>query len=396
MKYKCLICGNTNFSELLHYNSLPIVLGPVSKSNLGKIDEYPLTMCFCDYCYHVQQIDPIPQEISNTIYTDDYYPLTSTVMTGMDLSTINNFYEFFNACEIKDGNILEIGCYDGNLLLKLYDDGLNIFGIDPSNLTGELKKKVGEERIINDFFTEKTYQNKKFDVVIFRNLLEHLYDINVFIKNVKNILKTNGHIFIDVPNFKKGVESGGFGDYIHEHLSSFSIETITYFLDLHRFEIKKFVEEDYLFICAKNINEGYIKPYKPKYSFDKNGLKHKSIKHYNKVKNDFLYFFESNDYKSIGIFGVSSQTNALARVLNNQQRRKISGLFDNDKYKHGKYISGIDIPVESPDRIKDSKLDIILISTYLFEKDILTQLKSFQLEGLKTVTFYPDVNVHEL
>ena len=82
--------------------------------------------------------------------------------------------------------------------------------------------------------------------------------------------------------------------------------------------------------------------------------------------------------------------------MNNQQRRKISGLFDNDKYKHGKYISGIDIPVESPDRIKDSKLDIILISTYLFEKDILTQLKSFQLEGLKTVTFYPDVNVHEL
>ena len=124
-----------------------------------------------------------------------------------------------------------------------------------------------------------------------------------------------------------GLIVGGFGFYIHEHLSTFSIETITYFLDLHRFEIEKSVEGDYLFVCARNINEGYTKPYKPKYSFDKNGLKQKAIKHYKKVKNDFLYFFESNDYRSIGIFGVSSQTHALARVLNNQQRKKIRGLF---------------------------------------------------------------------
>ncbi len=40
---------------------------------------------------------------------------------------------------------------------------------------------LGSERIINDFFTSESFASDNFDVIIFRNLLEHLYDVHKFI-----------------------------------------------------------------------------------------------------------------------------------------------------------------------------------------------------------------------
>ena len=80
------------------------------------------------------------------------------------------------------GKLLEIACFDGYLLKKLNSDGWDIYGCDPSSMTKVAVEDFGEERIINDFFTEKTFPPETFDVVIFRNLLEHLYDIHSFIQ----------------------------------------------------------------------------------------------------------------------------------------------------------------------------------------------------------------------
>ena len=114
---------------------------------------------------------------------------------------------------------MEIACFDGYILSKLQKLGWDVYGCDPSQITKNAVKMFGEERIVNDFFTKETFPPGSFDVIIFRNLLEHLYDIHEFIQTVFQVLKPGGKIFIDVPNVKALLDVGGFGTFFHQHIS---------------------------------------------------------------------------------------------------------------------------------------------------------------------------------
>ena len=127
-----------------------------------------------------------------------------------------------------------------------------------------LKKEgyISDYKIINDFFTEKTFPPETFDVIIFRNLLEHLYDIHGFLDSVETCLKKEGRIFVDVPNVDEILKIGGFGTFFHQHVSYFSMNTLTHFLSLHGFRIEQsYAGTPNLFISAIKKTESIKTPF---------------------------------------------------------------------------------------------------------------------------------------
>jgi len=94
--------------------------------------------------------------------------------------------------------IMDIGCGTGKALDKLKEYGKNdIYGLD---ITGQSIEKVREKghraQIIDIQFSIPYLQMYKIHTVYLSHVLEHIYDIEDFLKNIKQVVK---RIIIVVP-----------------------------------------------------------------------------------------------------------------------------------------------------------------------------------------------------
>ncbi len=99
--------------------------------------------------------------------------------------------------------ILEVGCGEGSFcnLLKRYDR--EVWGIE-KNPVAALKAQNECNKLLigdfNDIFQE--IPKKYFDVVVFNDVLEHLYDPWQTIRMVKELLVSDGILVTSIPNFR--------------------------------------------------------------------------------------------------------------------------------------------------------------------------------------------------
>jgi hypothetical protein len=83
----------------------------------------------------------------------------------------------------------------------------------------------------------------KFDLVVARQVLEHLVDFENFFECVKLALRDDGLLFIDVPDFAPGSAVGDVSVLWEEHVSYFTEPTLLALLARHGFEpvsVKKY------------------------------------------------------------------------------------------------------------------------------------------------------------
>ncbi|MEI8067724.1 MAG: class I SAM-dependent methyltransferase [Candidatus Shapirobacteria bacterium] len=97
-------------------------------------------------------------------------------------------------------NILDIGCHDGTFLSKLPRNN-NFFGIEASEKAYKLSLKKNI-KVIKFFFNDNKlpYKGNLFDIVIAGEIIEHIYDTDQFLKEIRRILKPNGYLLISTPN----------------------------------------------------------------------------------------------------------------------------------------------------------------------------------------------------
>ena len=105
---------------------------------------------------------------------------------------------------LKNVKILDIGCGGGLLCEPLTRLGAQVVGIDASNKNIKIAKihakKSGLK--INYYCTtpENFNYKEKFDVVLNMEIVEHVEDVNLFLKESSKFLKKNGIMFIATLN----------------------------------------------------------------------------------------------------------------------------------------------------------------------------------------------------
>lgn len=100
----------------------------------------------------------------------------------------------------ENGVVLEIGSSTGLLLSLLKVRGWNVLGVEPSRDAAEAAGKIGIETL-NETFEQAKFKTESFDLVILNHALEHIRNPLVLLTKVRRILKKDGLLFIDVPNF---------------------------------------------------------------------------------------------------------------------------------------------------------------------------------------------------
>ena len=105
----------------------------------------------------------------------------------------------------KTLNIFEVGCGTGEVNKKLESFG-KVTGIDISKESIEHCTNKGIKNVyecdINNTDLKKITSNKKFDLIVALDVLEHIQDDIRTIKSVRSLLKENGYFFVTVPVHK--------------------------------------------------------------------------------------------------------------------------------------------------------------------------------------------------
>ena len=105
---------------------------------------------------------------------------------------------------LKNVKILDIGCGGGLLCEPLTRLGAQVVGIDASNKNIKIAKihaKKSDLKINYYCTTPENFNYKeKFDVVLNMEIVEHVEDVNLFLKESSKFLKKNGIMFIATLN----------------------------------------------------------------------------------------------------------------------------------------------------------------------------------------------------
>ncbi len=105
---------------------------------------------------------------------------------------------------LKNIKILDIGCGGGLLSEPMCRLGANVTAIDASEKNINVAKLHSKENNlkINYICTspEKLKVKNKFDVILNMEIVEHVEDINLFLKSCSNLLKKNGIMFVATLN----------------------------------------------------------------------------------------------------------------------------------------------------------------------------------------------------
>ena len=105
---------------------------------------------------------------------------------------------------LKKLKILDIGCGGGLLCEPLSRLGAEMTGIDPSNDSVEVAKLHAKEMNLDIKYVhcspENLNPNYKFDAILNMEVVEHVSNTNLFIKNCSKLIKKNGIMFVATIN----------------------------------------------------------------------------------------------------------------------------------------------------------------------------------------------------
>tara|TARA_R110002049_G_scaffold243078_5_gene416854 strand:- start:1156 stop:1932 length:777 start_codon:yes stop_codon:yes gene_type:complete len=133
--------------------------------------------------------------------TNEVYPQSrdeSKAFIEIDTSPWNNRLLKKIKKHKESGKLLEIGCNSGDFINMAKDNGYEVFGIEIDEVAAKQGISKGRNMIHGDFL--KMNITEKYDIIVANHVLEHIPEIELIPKALKEVLAPNGVVIINVPN----------------------------------------------------------------------------------------------------------------------------------------------------------------------------------------------------
>lgn len=101
----------------------------------------------------------------------------------------------------KNKTVLDVGCWDGSIAEMIKVAGNNqVDGVEVSKPA--IQKAKAKNMQVHEFNLESVWPilNKKYDVVFAGEIIEHVFDTDLFLKNISQVLVPKGEVVITTPN----------------------------------------------------------------------------------------------------------------------------------------------------------------------------------------------------
>lgn len=215
----CYLCGSYNYRLII------------------KKSKYGIVKCKnCDFVYTT----PIPsqEEIDEFYRGFDYKDSLSAekIIRSDAKKSLRGISKYVK----KSKYLLDVGCGRGYFLDEARKLGWDTYGIDVSeSVVDYAKNELHLNVAYGDIFSFQS--ERKFDVVILNQVIEHFVDPKKLIATCRKYLEDEGLLYIATPNIESlsaKVLKGDFDHYIPpEHVSYFSQYTLKNLLDTLGFRV---------------------------------------------------------------------------------------------------------------------------------------------------------------
>jgi len=268
----------------------------------------------------------------------------------------------------KDADILDVGCSTGKLLYFIKQKGYkNLLGIEPAPECKTIAKQ-NYGLTIKTSTLDNFKSKKKYNLIVFSQIFEHLIDLRNAVLKSDSLLKDNGIIFIGVPdveNFYKKFDEP-FREFSTEHINFFSRKSL--FFLLSKFE-NIFMKSNGNFLSSLWRKSSQNNSYIDKYIAKSNSKMKKVLRTIKLLPNNTI------------VWGTGLLTQKLLKTTN--LKMKIFKFIDSNKNLIGKKINGIEIL--SPNELIKYN-NPILISSFGFRDEILGEINKRNIKN-KIITF---------
>lgn len=338
------ICRSCNASVefLLDFGNQPIV------NNLqvepGDVPKFPIEVGGCSYCGLVQILNPIdPAEF----YTN--YANASSVKREPHLEKL---IEKLESLLPKNAKIIDVGCNDGKFLSRLRESGFNdLHGLEPTKNMSERAINAGFG-VLNSYLNsaksrEIVAETGLFDCVTLRQVLEHIENLSDFGVALRNLLKPNGLLVIEVPDAQSHFDLPDFALW-EEHINDFSLGSLKHFLRQHGLEVIDSYKTQFSGVCltvlSRLVDTRSVDVEPVSQIVDSFRKWAKCFDPFRSQVQAELQYFASRDLP-IALYGVGSRSSFFLNVT--RSMGNISFAIDDDPAKQGKYLPGTEILIRS-------------------------------------------------
>lgn len=352
---KCRLCRLGSVDLHFDFGKQPIIHDLLDRPD-QPYRTFPFNVGYCPSCGFMQLIDNIPPE---ALY-ENYF----TVSSWKHQPHVPRLIQLMEG--VFDLNprtrILEIGCNDGSFLEKLAQSGYNnALGIEPTQ--DAYKLAVGRGlNVINGFFGVElaaTLAGKdRPDLVISRQVIEHIPDLHEFLDAIYDVLQLNGGLVLELPDHSMNYETLDY-TFWEEHVNYFTLHTLTTLLAMHGFEI---VHHESTLFSGKALFVLAQKKAKGRQAQLIRNLDHDSAMRYKALYPEFQHsmrtFLERRAKGGIAVYGSGARSCNFVNLMG--LKDYVNVFIDDQLEKQNKYVPGIERVIRSYIEDEDDKRFFLL------------------------------------
>ncbi len=405
----CRSCGANLRDTFVDLGRSPLANSYLKAEQLKEPEPlYPLHAYVCGECFLVQlELLAEPQEIFSdyayfSSYSDSWIEHARVYADGVSKRFGLNGQSW----------VVEIASNDGYLLQFLVEKGIAVLGIEPAANVAQAAIKKGIPTLVRffdaDTARELASDGRRADLIIGNNVLAHVPDLNGFVRGMKILLHDKGVITLEFPHLMRLMEENQFDTIYHEHFSYFSLGTIRQCFERHGLQIFD-VDELPTHGGSLRVYAGHESDISKTRSArvddllareQEAGLTNlerylafgEQVKETKRKLVNFLIAAKQNGKSVIG-YGAPAKGNTLLNYCG-VGKDLIDYTVDRSPHKQGHFLPGTRIPIFSPDRIKETMPDFVLILPWNLQDEIMDQMKYIRQWNGRFVVPIPEVRVY--
>ena len=406
----CRFCGAKLEHTFVDLGMSPLCESFLPGEQLNQMEAfYPLHAYVCGKCFLVQLEAYVTPEHIFSDYA--YFSSYSDSWLAHAKKYTDRMVERFAIGE--KSFVVELASNDGYLLQYFVEKRVPVLGIEPAANVAAVAVKKGVPSLVKFFGRETARElaaaGKQADLLLGNNVLAQVPDLNDFVAGMKILLKPTGVITMEFPHLQRLMEENQFDTIYHEHFSYFSFVTAEKIFAAHGialFDVEELpTHGGSLRIYGRHEGDA-AKPVTGRVTelrareqaagttrLETYSRFAEQVKETKRKLLEFLIAAKRNGKKIAG-YGAPGKGNTL---LNYCAIRTdfLDYTVDRNPYKHGRFLPGTHVPIFSPDRIRETKPDFLLILPWNLKDEIIKQNAFIREWGGKFVVPIPEIQVHE-
>ncbi len=337
----CRLCEKASVELFFDFGQQPIIHQLLEHST-EKYDTFPFRVGYCISCGFMQLIDQIPRE---RLYTN--YFTVSGWKNQPHVPRLIQLIETIFDIEARS-RILEIGCNDGKFMEQLAHAGYsNCLGYEPTGDSYKIARDRGLN-VVNQFFgkqaTVDLAGNDRLDLVISRQVIEHIPDLHEFLAAAYDVLRADGGLLLELPDHSMNYEKLDYS-FWEQHCNYFTPQTIKYLLQLHGFEVihseATLFSGKSLFVFAQKSRTLTMRELGTNTDHESAMFYQTQYTVFRQMMHNFL---EDVPRKKILIYGAGARSSNFVNLLG--LREYIGNFVDDQPEKQNKYVPGNELQIK--------------------------------------------------